>query len=168
VADGFACPSCQFQTVTTEQMPEYARAVADAYRRQVGRLTSDDIRAARAALGLSQQEFAKFLGVGVASVKRWEWGHAQSPDEDQNIRQRVNPEAVEQFAADSLWNALEARRELTELRSLEAVLVEAWALDPTHGEDMSEKMRSLAEEMEAQYRPASRKKEVDTQMELVA
>jgi hypothetical protein len=40
---------------------------------------------------MSQQEFANFLGVGVASVKRWELGKIQDKLHDDLIRQKTAP-----------------------------------------------------------------------------
>lgn len=74
---GLKCPHCGYQTVDGTAMPEYGRLLADKYRTSHGLLTSDDIRTRRERLGMSQQAFADYLGVGVASVKRWEMGKIQ-------------------------------------------------------------------------------------------
>jgi len=68
-----------------EDMPEYMRKIADAYRRDHGLHTSDEIRAIRGKL--TQQRFADALGVGVASVKRWELGLVQDRGNDRLIRE---------------------------------------------------------------------------------
>jgi putative zinc finger/helix-turn-helix YgiT family protein len=74
---GLGCAHCKYQTIAGTAMPEYGRLLADKYRAAHGLLTSDDIRTRRERLGMSQQAFAEFLGVGVASVKRWEMGKIQ-------------------------------------------------------------------------------------------
>jgi putative zinc finger/helix-turn-helix YgiT family protein len=74
---GLRCRSCTYQTVDGPDMPEYGRLLADKYRVAHGLLTSEEIHKRREGLGMSQQAFADFLGVGVASVKRWEMGKIQ-------------------------------------------------------------------------------------------
>jgi putative zinc finger/helix-turn-helix YgiT family protein len=76
---GLKCPYCGYETVDGAAMPEYARQLADKYRAAHGLLTSDDIRTRRQRLDMNQQEFADYLGVGVASIKRWEMGKIQDP-----------------------------------------------------------------------------------------
>ena len=49
-------------------------------------LTSSEIRRIRIDLGMSQEEFATYLSVGVASVKRWELGKAQEKSMDDLVR----------------------------------------------------------------------------------
>ena len=83
---GLRCNRCAYEAVSVAQMADYGRAVADAYRQTQGLLTSEEIRAARARLDMSQQEFADYLGVGVASVKRWEWGQVQEKSMDKLMR----------------------------------------------------------------------------------
>jgi len=70
------CDHCQHVAVEGADMPEYMRKVADAYRRAHDLYTSEEIKAIRGRL--NQQRFAVALGVGSASVKRWELGLVQS------------------------------------------------------------------------------------------
>jgi transcriptional regulator with XRE-family HTH domain len=72
-------------------MPEFGRLLSDKYRSAHGLLTSEEIRARRRQLGLSQQQFAQHLGVGVASVKRWEMGKIQEARSDVDIRSKTDP-----------------------------------------------------------------------------
>ncbi len=87
---GLVCPRCGYTTVEGRDMAEYMRLVADAYRSKHGLLTSDEIRERRKALGMNQNQFAKHLGVGVASVKRWELGKVQDRSSDKLIRLQTN------------------------------------------------------------------------------
>jgi putative zinc finger/helix-turn-helix YgiT family protein len=80
------CPSCEYWTIQGNQMQEYMRGAADAYRKSHEFLTSDEIRVRRERLDYSQQEFAGYLGVGVASIKRWELGQVQDRAMDKLIR----------------------------------------------------------------------------------
>lgn len=75
--EGLGCTSCDFATVRGTDMPEFMRRLADEYRSHHDLLTSSQIRERRTALGMTQAEFAEYLGVGIASVKRWELGQIQ-------------------------------------------------------------------------------------------
>jgi putative zinc finger/helix-turn-helix YgiT family protein len=85
-ATAMACPSCKYATVAAENLDEYARAVADAYRVKHKRLTSGQLVTARRRLGMSQRRFASYLGVGEASIKRWELGKVQDKAMDELVR----------------------------------------------------------------------------------
>ena len=84
--EAMVCDRCGFQVLTEEQSAGYTAAISDAYRRKHGLLTSEELREARKQLGLSQVQFAKYLKVGVASVKRWEAGLIQDQVLDELIR----------------------------------------------------------------------------------
>ena len=83
------CDRCGFQALSEEQSNAHTMKSADAYRRRHKLLTSKALKAIRRRLGLSQQCFAAFLKVGVASVKRWETGLVQDASHDQLIRLRT-------------------------------------------------------------------------------
>lgn len=94
IMPGVRCSECGFVTIDGSQMAEYMRLVADAYRRAVDLLTSDDIRARRKSLKMNQDKFAKYLGVGTASIKRWEMGQIQDLAMDYLIRIKTDPVAA--------------------------------------------------------------------------
>ena len=87
---GYRCANCGFETVDSAQSSEFTQLVSDAYRTAHGLLTSVEIRERRARLGMSQQEFADYLGVGVASVKRWESGKIQEKAMDELMRLKTD------------------------------------------------------------------------------
>lgn len=80
------CTHCGWETLGPGQVDALRVATADAYRRKHDLLTSGQIRAARQACGLSQRAFAEALGVGQASVPRWETWQVQEPVYDDAIR----------------------------------------------------------------------------------
>jgi putative zinc finger/helix-turn-helix YgiT family protein len=92
--DGLRCEQCGFQTIDSNQSAEFTRLVSDAYRSAHGLLTGAEIRARRQAMGMTQAEFAAYLGTGVASVKRWESGQIQEKGMDELIRLKTDPEAA--------------------------------------------------------------------------
>jgi len=79
---GLVCPKCGYKTVDGPDTPEFARLLSDKYRAVHNLLTSEQIRGLRKSFQETQEQFAKRLGVGIASVKRWEMGKIQ--DEHSN------------------------------------------------------------------------------------
>lgn len=84
------CDRCGFQVLTEEQSAAYTVKISDAYREQHGLLTSLQLKRIRERLGMTQKEFAKYLKVGIASVKRWEAGLIQDEAMDELIRLKTD------------------------------------------------------------------------------
>lgn len=80
------CAKCGYKTIHGRDMQEYMRVASDVYRRKHSLLTSVEIRERRERLDMSQEEFARYLDVGVASIKRWELGQVQDRAMDRLIR----------------------------------------------------------------------------------
>lgn len=93
--EGVVCANCGYKTVEANRMGEFALKVSDAYREAHGLLTSEDIRHRRHRLKMSQSQFARHLGVGVASVKRWELGQIQDEAMNTLIVLKTDSEAAE-------------------------------------------------------------------------
>jgi putative zinc finger/helix-turn-helix YgiT family protein len=92
---GLACTSCGYQTIDNGQSGEFTKAVSDAYKAAHGLLTGSELRERRSEwLKMSQQAFADYLGVGLASIKRWESGQIQDRAMDELIRLKTDPEAA--------------------------------------------------------------------------
>ncbi len=87
--EGLKCPNCGYSTVDGKSMVELGRLAADEYRHANGLLTSNEIVALREHSKESQEAFAKRLGVGSASIKRWELGKIQSKHYDDLIREKT-------------------------------------------------------------------------------
>ncbi len=83
----YVCPVCGLELTDAKLARENQRAIADAYRKRVGLLTSQEIVEGRKRLGLSQKDMAIKLGIGEASVKRWELGAIQTRAMDRLMRQ---------------------------------------------------------------------------------
>lgn len=88
--EGFACPQCGLEAGTLGQTAAIQRTMADAYRRKVGLLTSAELSEGRKKLRLSQQAFADRIGVGIASLKRWEGSIIQSRSMDKLLREALS------------------------------------------------------------------------------
>ena len=76
-AHGLRCTNCGFKTIDSKYSEEFTKLISDAYRAKHGLLTGKQIREARRHLRMSQDEFARYLKVGPASVHRWENGQIQ-------------------------------------------------------------------------------------------
>ena len=108
-AEAEVCDRCGIQVLTDAQVDPYTVASADAYRVRHGLLISAEIRDVRHRLGnMSQRAFAKYLGVGEASVKRWELGLVQDESNDRLIRMktdlqvaRANVRRISQYLRDA-------------------------------------------------------------------
>jgi putative zinc finger/helix-turn-helix YgiT family protein len=77
LAHGLRCTVCGFKTIDSKYSEEFTKLISDAYREKHGLLTGKQIREARRKLRMSQDEFARYLKVGPASVHRWENGQIQ-------------------------------------------------------------------------------------------
>ncbi|RPI76049.1 MAG: DUF4065 domain-containing protein [Desulfobacteraceae bacterium] len=82
----YVCPECGFEAATIESTGAIQTALADAYRAKKGLLTGEEIKSMRKARGLSQQDLAKLMAIGIASIKRWETGLIQSKSMDRVLR----------------------------------------------------------------------------------
>jgi len=85
-SEHYFCPTCKIEVSNFTQADKNQRALSDAYRKTKGLLTSAEIRKARQRLGWTQEQLAKALGVGIASVKRWEGVHIQTKSMDNLLR----------------------------------------------------------------------------------
>lgn len=86
--DNLKCPDCGFLAATVEQAGTTQRLLAEAYRRSEGLLSSEEIRNYRNKCGITQNKLAEKIGVGIASIKRWENGLVQSRSMDKLLRKQ--------------------------------------------------------------------------------
>ena len=91
VTPALICDRCGYVAMEGADVPEHLRRLADAYRRAHHLLTSDEIRTHRKTLKMSQKAFAAYLGVGEASIKRWELGAIQDEVFDHYLRLKTDP-----------------------------------------------------------------------------
>lgn len=141
-----ACSKCGYVTVDAERTEELRRRTADAYRKKHGLLTSEDIKALRRLLQDNQIQFARRVGVGEASVKRWETWLVQDKGNDELIRFKCAQALRNRLAHNptTLWIAfehtLEARqngiRTFNDRHAVEtpALPADRWKLPPPAGE----------------------------------
>jgi putative zinc finger/helix-turn-helix YgiT family protein len=99
---GLVCEECGYQTLHAKQVDAYQSALADKYREKHKLLTGAQIRKLRAQRGMNQEQFAAYLNVGPASVKRWELGKVQDASMDELIRIKCDLYRAEQNVANVL------------------------------------------------------------------
>ena len=85
----YTCPECGLEAGTVQSAGAVQRAIADAYRAKVDLLTGQEIKSLREAKGLTQQQLADLMNVGIASIKRWETGMVQSKSMDHALRMQL-------------------------------------------------------------------------------
>jgi putative zinc finger/helix-turn-helix YgiT family protein len=97
------CTNCGWQTLGPGQLDDLRIRTADAYRRKHTLLTSEEIRGRRGRLGMSQRDFARHIGVGPASIPRWESWQVQERIYDDKIRQETDSKAGVFGAVATTW-----------------------------------------------------------------
>lgn len=103
VVDGMVCEKCKAIQFTDEQSNALRRVTVDKYRKKNGLLTSDEVRKYREDIEMSQAQFSEYLGVGVASIKRWETCFVQDKSQDDLIRIKCDPNFAEKNALEVKW-----------------------------------------------------------------
>lgn len=83
------CEQCEFSFLSDSESERLVQATWDAYREKHGLLTANEIRKLRKGLNMTQGQFADYLGVGEASIKRWERGLVQDKSNDELIRAKT-------------------------------------------------------------------------------
>lgn len=92
------CLHCHEAFNTPEHQKNKLVAIADAFRAKKKLFASKEIRAFRTNLSMSQDKFAEYLGVGVASIRRWEGSGIQDLSQNEIIRLKCDEHSeVEQF-----------------------------------------------------------------------
>ena len=94
------CSQCNRAVILGRKVRTYHRAVSDAYRRQVGLLTTDEIDGLRRSLNMTWSEFADYLFIGIATLKRWNRGEIQTRALDRLVRLMADPSFLERAASE--------------------------------------------------------------------
>lgn len=88
------CDTCAGQFNSSELDQDIAAMALDAYRDKVGLLKPDQIRTFRATFDLTQQELARILGWGLATLSRYENGAIQDEAHDRALRMVMRPQTL--------------------------------------------------------------------------
>ena len=90
----FYCDNTDELYVDEEQMSENDIALKDAYRKKMGLLTSQQIRAVRTQYDISQRDLCILLGWGEKTITRYE-GH--------QVQDRAHDAILKKIGADPQW-----------------------------------------------------------------
>ncbi len=82
----YVCPLCDMEIATVDQAAVVQKEMADAYRRETGLLTGEEIRGKREKLKLSRQSLAERTGVRQDDINNWEKWQIQSKSDDKKLR----------------------------------------------------------------------------------
>ena len=93
----FQCDECNESHEIQRSDYDPLEAAYREYRERRGLLQPEKIKEVRKELGLSQKAFSKLLGVGIATLNRYENGALQSEAHDKVIRFCVQPENIIQI-----------------------------------------------------------------------
>ena len=96
------CHNCGRVVLNSRARRMHFRAASDAYRKQHGLLTAAEIYRLRRGLGMTWKQFADYVGIGVATFKRWMGGEIQSEAYNSLVRLKADLKYAEQAASDLL------------------------------------------------------------------
>ena len=106
VLPAYICVKCDETLMDNEQMNALRKGAADSYRIKHRLLTSEQIVELRKKLEMTQKEFANYLKVGEASIKRWETYFVQDEGQDEHIRLKADKDCAELNALEMHWKNL--------------------------------------------------------------
>ena len=115
--DYYRCPQCGEEFVLPSKSDPLDAAYR-AYRERHKLLQPEEIRAFRHKYGLTQSELASLLGLGGATLSRYETGRLQDETHDTLLRLAMKPESLRELVAASM--ALDQEKRNTILTSIEA------------------------------------------------
>lgn len=87
------CPSCD-SLFLDEAYDRLQEAAYRSYREKHCLMSSDEIRGIREGYGFSQELFSRILGIGVASLRRYEGGSLQTPAIDTVLHSAKTPKSL--------------------------------------------------------------------------
>lgn len=85
-SQAYVCPHCGIEAGTVAHASEAQRRISEAYRKETGLLTGEDIHRLRMEKGLDQKQLADLLGVCADSIRKWEGGLIQDHVIDRSLR----------------------------------------------------------------------------------
>jgi len=88
------CDVCENEFENPDMGQDVAELALRAYRKKVGLLSSEEIKAFRKSLGLTQHELSELLGWGGATLSRYENGALQDEAHDRAMRMIMEPDAL--------------------------------------------------------------------------
>ncbi|HBT48684.1 MAG: Transcriptional regulator, XRE family [Caldanaerobacter subterraneus] len=114
------CSVCGEELFDEELEEENIQRVYDIYRKKHGILSPEEVRNIRESYGLSQRAFAKLLGIGEASIARYETGALPEKSLSNMIMLLKDPKNMEKLLEKN-EEALTPREKIRLLRRLEEI-----------------------------------------------
>ena len=90
------CRNCGRVVILGKHSRAYHRAVSEAYRRKMGLATMEEIDSLRRRLKMTWPEFASYVLVGIATLKRWKRGEIQTRALDRLVRLQADPRFLDE------------------------------------------------------------------------
>lgn len=109
-AEYVRCKNCGDAVLDTSAKSDPFEFAYREYRRRHGLLQPEDVRDWRRSHHLTQDELAKLLGLGIATINRYENGALQTEAHDKMLRQAMEPTNLAKLIAKSEGIFSEARK----------------------------------------------------------
>jgi putative zinc finger/helix-turn-helix YgiT family protein len=111
--DYFLCKECGQEFVNTKINIDPLEEAYKKYRELKGMVTPEEIRDYRKEFNLTQEEFSKLLGIGIATINRYENGALQSEAHDRILSLYMDPRNFKNLIQkDTEVLGLEKRKEI--------------------------------------------------------
>lgn len=98
----YKCPECGEEFLTPSSAKDPFRMAYETYRDKHKMLQPDQIKNWRRKYRLTQDQVAKLLGIGVATLSRYESGKLQDEAHDTMLRLAMEPTNLQRLVADSV------------------------------------------------------------------
>jgi len=102
VVEYYKCPKCGERFLVPSRDSDPFKMAYDKYRDKHKMLKPEQIRSWRRKYRLSQGQLAKVLGIGVATLSRYEGGKLQDESHDTMLRLAMEPTNLHRLVADSV------------------------------------------------------------------
>jgi putative zinc finger/helix-turn-helix YgiT family protein len=108
----FECAKCADRVLDPDSVQDPFKAAYAEYRRRKGLLTPEEIANWRKKTGLSQAEVAELLGIGTASLSRYENGSLQDDAHDKLLRMAMSPAGFAKLVKDNQTFTAERKEQM--------------------------------------------------------
>lgn len=124
------CKRCGEEVIDPNVSPDPFYAAYRKYREKHGMLQPEDIRRWRKEHGLSQAELSKLLGIGIATINRYENGALQTDSHEKLLKMAMEPSTLLKLV-ESSKDVFNERKKKHLMDGLKQIGEEAFSLDNT-------------------------------------
>jgi len=122
------CINCNDEVLSPKHSQDPLVLAYDLYREKHGLLKPDEIKKCRETMGLTQAEFARLLGLGLATMSRYENGALQDMSHDSLIRLALEPNNMVELIHKST-NVFSDSRKIAMLKKLTELQDKTYSLE---------------------------------------